>query len=184
MTMPLIYDECTDDKHDACRLRAEALHSTMQRHWNNAVVMFRDAHAVWSITELLDNLNHLNKMTDQLEYLRASTNDGDAIRVAYTTSGEPTAAIIESTSAVVESTSYQSICQSKNEVYYLVAIINSNELAKQVKPLCPTNWAKEYGTSTSTAGSSPSRARCQRLALRSPPRVGRDRRARMRCHDC
>ena len=44
-----------------------------------------------SITELLDNLNHLNKMTDQLEYLRASANDGDAIRVVYATSEEPTA---------------------------------------------------------------------------------------------
>ena len=27
--------------------------------------------------------------------------------------------------------------------YYLIAIINSNELAKQAKPFCPTNWAKE-----------------------------------------
>ena len=82
-------------------------------------------------------------MTDQLEYLRASANDGDTIRVAYATSGEPTAAIIASTSAIVESTSYQTICQSKNEAYYLIAIINSNELAKRAKPLCPTNWAKE-----------------------------------------
>ena len=90
-----------------------------------------------------DNLNHLNKMTDQLEYLRASANGSDAIRVAYTTSGEPTAAIIESTSAIVESTSYQTICQSQNEAYYLIAIINSNELAKRAKPFCPTNWAKE-----------------------------------------
>ena len=143
MTMPLNHDECADDKHDACHLEVEALHPTMQRRWNNAVVMFRDAHADRSITELLANLNHLNKMTDQLEYLRASTNDGDAIRVAYTTSGEPTAAIIESTSTIVESTSYQTICQSKNEAHYLIAIINSNELAKQAKPFCPTNWAKE-----------------------------------------
>ena len=143
MTMPLNHDECADDKHDACHLEVEALHPTMQRRWNNAVVMFRDAHADRSITELLANLNHLNKMTDQLEYLRASTNDGDAIRVAYTTSGEPTAAIIESTSTIVESTSYQTICQSKTEAHYLIAIINSNELAKQAKPFCPTNWAKE-----------------------------------------
>ncbi|MDE2787656.1 MAG: N-6 DNA methylase [Chloroflexota bacterium] len=143
MTMPLNHDECTDNKHDACRLEVEALHSTMQRRWTNAVAMFRDAHAGRSITELLANLNHLNKMTDQLESLRAAANDGDAIRVAYTTSGEPTAAIVASTNAIVESTSYQTICRSKNEAYYLLAIINSNELAKQAKPFCPTNWAKE-----------------------------------------
>ena len=143
MTIPLNHDECADDKHDACRLELEALHPTMRRRWNNAVAMFRDAHADRSITELLDNLNHLNKMTDQLEYLRASANDGHAVRVAYATSGEPTAAIIENTRAIVESTSYQTICQSKSEAYYTLAIINSNELAKQAKPFCPTNWAKE-----------------------------------------
>ena len=96
-----------------------------------------------STTELLDNLNHLNKMTDQLEYLRASANDGDAIRVVYATSGEPTVSVVESTCAIVESTAYQTICKSKNEAYYLIAIINSNELSKRAKPFCPTNWAKE-----------------------------------------
>ena len=119
------------------------LHDSMRRRWNNAAAMFHDSHAGRSITKLLDNLNHLNKMTDQLQYLRTSANDGDAVRVAYSTSGEPTAAIIESTSAIVESTSYQTICHSKNEAYYLIAIINSNELAKRAKPFCPTNWAKE-----------------------------------------
>ena len=115
----------------------------MQRRWNNAVELFREAHKDRSITELLDNLNHLNKMTDQLEYLRVAANDDDAVRVAYATSGEPTAAIIGSTSAIVESTAYQTICQSRSEAYYILAIINSNELAKQAKPFCPTNWAKE-----------------------------------------
>lgn len=143
MTIPLNHDECANDKHDACRLEVEALHPTMRRRWNNAVAMFREAHADRSITELLDNLNHLNKMTDQLEYLRVSANDGHAVRVAYATSGEPTAAIIESTRAIVESTSYQTICQSRSEAYFTLAIINSNELAKQAKPFCPTNWAKE-----------------------------------------
>ena len=115
----------------------------MQRRWNNAVEMFRDAHKDRSITELIDNLNHLNKMTDQLAYLRAAVNDDDAVRVAYTTSGQPTAALIGNSSAIVESTSYQTICQSIGEAHYILAIINSNELAKQAKPLCPTNWAKE-----------------------------------------
>ena len=143
MTMPLNHDECADDKHDSCRLDVEALHPTMQRRWSDAATMFRDAHADRSITELLDNLNHLNKMTDQLEYLRASANECDAIRVVYATSGEPTASVVESTCAIVESTAYQTMCKSKNEAYYLIAIINSNELSKRAKPFCPTNWAKE-----------------------------------------
>ena len=44
ITMPLSHDDCEDDKHDACRLEAGELHSTMQRRWNNAVEMFREAH--------------------------------------------------------------------------------------------------------------------------------------------
>ncbi len=143
MTMPLSHDDCSDDKHEACRLEVEALHTTMQRRWNKAVELFREAHKDRSINELLDNLNHLNKMTDQLEYLRAVANRDDTIRVAYATSGEPTAAIIENASTVVESTAYQTVCQSKREAYYVLAIINSNELARQAKPFCPTNWAKE-----------------------------------------
>ena len=143
MAMPVNHDDCDGDNHNACRLEVEALHSTMQRRWNNAVEMFRDAHKDRSITELIDNLNHLNKMTDQLAYLRAAVNDDDAVRVAYTTSGQPTAALIGNSSAIVESTSYQTICQSIGEAHYILAIINSNELAKQAKPLCPTNWAKE-----------------------------------------
>ena len=143
MTMPLNHDHCSKDKHGANRLEVEALHATMQRRWNNAVELFREAHKDRSINELLDNLNHLNKMTDQLEYLRAAANGDNTVRVAYATSGEPTAAIIENASTVVESTAYQTICQSKPEAYYVLAIINSNELARQAKPFCPTNWAKE-----------------------------------------
>ena len=129
MTMPLNHDNCPGDKHGACQLEVEALHSTMQRRWNNAAELFRDAHKDRSITELLDNLNHLNKMTDQLEYLRAAVEDDVAVRVAYATSGEPTAAIIRNRNAIVESNLYQTICRSEEEASYVLAVINSNALA-------------------------------------------------------
>ena len=143
MSIALNHDDCSDDKHEACRLEVEALHPTMQRRWRNAVELFREAHQGRSITGLFDNLNHLNKLTNQLAYLREAANDENTVRVTYATSGEPTAAIIEGTSAIVESTSYQTICESRSEAYYILAIINSGELAKHAKPFCPTNWAKE-----------------------------------------
>ena len=143
MTMPLSHDNCEDDKHDACRLEVGELHSTMQRRWNNAVEMFREAHKEGGITELIDNLNHLNKLTSQLEYLRGTIAGDGTTRVAYTTSGEPTAAFIGNSSAIVESNLYQTICQSVDEAYFILAIINSNEFAERVKPFCPTNWAKK-----------------------------------------
>ena len=143
MAMPVNHDDCDGDNHNACRLEVEALHSTMQRRWNNAVEMYREAHKNQAIKDLYSRLNHLNILTSQLQYLQGAITGDETVRVAYTTSGQPTAALIGNSSAIVESTSYQTICQSIGEAHYILAIINSNELAKQAKPLCPTNWAKE-----------------------------------------
>ena len=76
MTMPLNHDDCEDDKHDACSLEISALHSTMQQRWNNAATMFGEAHKNRTIKDLYNNLNHLGKLTSQLEYLRGAIDDG------------------------------------------------------------------------------------------------------------
>ena len=129
MTMPLSHNDCEGDKHDECQLEVEALHPTMQRRWNNAAEMFSETHKNQAIKNLYSNLNHLSKLTNQLEYLRGAISGNGTTRVAYTTSGKPTAAIIGNSSAIVESNLYQTTCQSVNEAYYLLTVINSNELA-------------------------------------------------------
>ena len=124
-------------------LDVERLHPTMQRRWNNAAEMFRAAHQNQAIKDLYSNLNHLNKLTDQLEYLRGTIDGDGTVRVAYTQSGQPTAAVIRDSNAIVDHVLFQTTCNSEPESHYIIAIINSNELAKQAKPFCPTNWAKE-----------------------------------------
>ena len=143
MTMPLIHDDCEDDKHDACRLEVAALHSTMQRRWSNAVEMFREAHKNQAIKDLYSNLNHLNKLTSQLGYLQGAIADNGKTRVAYTTQGEPTSAIVRDKYAVIDHKAFQTECQTKEEAHYVTAILNSNQLASQAKPFCTTNWAKK-----------------------------------------
>ena len=143
MTMPLNHDDCEDDKHDACRLEVSELHPTMHRRWNNAVELYRESHKNQAIKDLYNRLNHQSIMTSQLEYLQGAIAGDGTTRVAYTTSGEPTAAFIGNSSAIVESNLYQTICQSVDEAYFILAIINSNEFAERVKPFCPTNWAKK-----------------------------------------
>ena len=133
MTMPLNHDDCEDEKHNSCRLEVSELHSTMQRRWNNAAEMFREAHKERGITELIDNLNHLNKLTSQLEYLREAIAGCEATRIAYTTSGRPTATIIRDNHAMLDTNLYQTACQSAGEAYYILAIINSNELEAAVE---------------------------------------------------
>ena len=135
MTIPLL--------PDGGGLDVERLHPTMQRRWNNAAAMFREAHQGRGITELFDNLNHLSKLTSQIDYLQEAIADNETTRIVYATNGEPTAALINDNHAIAESNLYQTICQSKDEAYYVLAIINSSELATRAKPFCPTNWAKE-----------------------------------------
>ena len=143
MTIPLNHDECDGDKHEACRLEVKGLHPTMQRRWNNAAAMFRDTHKDQTIKELFARLNHQSTLESQLEYLRGSINGGAIIRVAYTAAGRPTATVIKDNHAIFENALFQTVCDSESEAHYILAIINSNELAKRAKPLCPTNWAKE-----------------------------------------
>ena len=143
MTIPMSHDDCEGDKHDACRLEVSSLHSTMQRRWSNAAKMFSEAHKTQSIKDLYSNLNHLNKLTSQLEYLQGAITGDGTVRVAYTTQGQPTAAIIKDKEAILDHKLYQTECGSKDEAHFLIAVLNSEELAIRAKPFCPTNWAKK-----------------------------------------
>ena len=129
MTVPLNHDDCEGNKHDACCLEVSELHPSMQRRWNNAAEMFREAHKNQAIKDLYSNLNHLNKLTSQLEYLQSAITGDGTVRVAYTQAGQPTAAVIRDSNAIVDRKLYQTICQSEDEAYYVLAVINSDVLA-------------------------------------------------------
>ena len=91
--------------------------------------MFREAHKNQAIKDLYSNMNHLNKLTSQLEYLRDAITDNTTVRVAYTGIGQPTAATIKDNHAILDAALYQTKCKSEDEACYLTAIINSNKLA-------------------------------------------------------
>ena len=143
MTMPLNHSECDGDKHDACQLEVAELHPTMQRRWTIAEGMYRQAHRNQAIKDLYDRLNYQKILTSQLQYLQVAINNSTMIRVAYTQSGQPTAAIIPDHHAIVDRKLYQTVCRSKDEAHYLIAILNSNELAVRARPFCTSNWAKK-----------------------------------------
>ena len=84
---------------------------------------------------LYQNLNYLSKLTNQLAYLR---DPGDRpVRIAYSSSGVPTAALIADTQAILDYTLFQVTCSNLNEAYYLLAIINSDALASEVNRFMP-----------------------------------------------
>ena len=143
MTMPLDHSKCDGDKHDACRLDVESLHHTMRRRWINAAEMFSEAHKNQVINDLYGRLNYQTILTTQLEYLQAAICGSEKTRLAYTQSGQPTAAIIRDNHAIVDRKLYQTICCSEDEAQYLTAVLNSNELAARARPFCTSNWAKK-----------------------------------------
>ena len=137
MTMPLNHDDCEGTKHDACRVDAESLHDSMRRRWDQAAEMYRKAHEGQAIEQLYQRLNHQKALTTQLEYLQGAIAEGGAIRLAYTSAGRPTATVIKDHHAVLENALFQTICRSELEAYYVVAIINSDALAKAAETFMP-----------------------------------------------
>ena len=134
MTMPL--------NHDNSELEIAELHQTMRNRWRIMASLYREAHENQAITELLDNLNHLSKLTSQLAYLRGAIAGGGTVRIAYTTSGRPTSAIIRDDRAIVDTNLYQTECRSESEAYYLTAILNSDILMESAELFMPRG---QYG---------------------------------------
>ena len=74
----------------------------------------------------------MGKLSSQLEW---QSNPADSrIRVVYTKSGEPTAAIIRDDRALIDHLLYWIPCRDGDEANYLLAIINSDTLQEAVQP--------------------------------------------------
>ena len=141
MTLPLDHISCPVNpktgavRHAACVVDIAKLDSRMQTRWNTMSSLWDANKGKNDKKTLYQNLNYLSKLTSQLEWLR---NPGDRpIRIAYTTSGEPTATLISDDQAVLDTTLYQVTCRDLNEAYYLLAIINSDTLRASVDQFMP-----------------------------------------------
>ena len=78
-------------------------------------------------------MDYYGKLSAQLGWRR---DPGDRpVRVVYTKSGEPTAALLDDDMAIVDHLLYWVACKDAQEAYYLLAIINSDALREAVRPL-------------------------------------------------
>ena len=153
MMIPLDHTHCPgrpDGKsiqHNACNVDAQELNPNMRARWEKMQRLWEANRGKTDTKTLTQNLNWLNKLTSQLEYLRRLIFPAEPvarpIRIAYTQNGRPTAALITDNRAILDRSLYQVTCRNLDEAYYLLAIINSNALAQAAKPFCSTNWAKE-----------------------------------------
>ena len=127
MTLPL--------GHNSGEVDTAALDTRMRTRWNTMSALWDANKGKNDKKSLYQNLNYLSKLTNQLAYLR---DPGDRpVRIAYSSSGVPTAALIADTQAILDYTLFQVTCSNLNEAYYLLAIINSDALALEVNRFMP-----------------------------------------------
>ena len=138
MEVPLDHSGCKLDKAaqhlggKKCVLNVQALHTNMRSRWEIMEKLWDANKGKNNEKSLYENLNYLSKLTSQLDYLR--TVGFRATRVAYTQSGRPTAALITDNMAILDRKLYQVRCDSLDEAYYLLAVINSVTLEDAVVP--------------------------------------------------
>ena len=84
---------------------------------------------------LLGQLDYLHKLSFQLAW-RTQSNERP-VRLLYAGSGTPTASILFDNRAFVDYTLFWVACKDLDEAHYLLAVINSEHLFEQLKPLMP-----------------------------------------------
>lgn len=95
---------------------------------------WRDMSSLWDAHKkptnklsLIEQLDYRNKLSSQL--------GGHPIRLIYTTSGRPTAALLIDSSTIIDTSLYLITCDTLAEAYYLSAIINSKGMYEAVEPM-------------------------------------------------
>ena len=108
------------------------LERRMRGRWRIISDLWETHRAEANRMNLLEQLNYMGKLSSQLEW--QGNSRGRQIRLAYSTAGQPTAALLGTNEFVTERL-YWLTCRSLEEANYLMAIINSNRLEEAVYPL-------------------------------------------------
>ena len=114
-------------------IRLGGLERRMRERWQTISAMWETNKAPANHLNLLGQINYLHKLSSQLEWQHNS--DERALRVVYTKSGEPTAALLQDCGALVDHLLYWIPCRTIQEANYLLAIINSDVLQEAITPL-------------------------------------------------
>ena len=109
----------------------QSLDENMRARWEKMERLWEANRKKSDSKSLTQNLNWLNKLTSQLDYLRNPRHR--PYRIAYTQSGRPTAALITDRKAILDRKLYQVTCRDLDEANYLLAIINSSALEMAVR---------------------------------------------------
>ena len=124
----------TDDKGPG-GIRLGGLERRMRERWQTVSDLWETNKAPVNTLSLLSQLDYLHKLSSQLEW-QSDPNDRP-VRLVYTSSGQPTAAILHDDAALVENLLFWVACKDTDEANYLLAIINSAALYDAVSDIMP-----------------------------------------------
>ena len=105
----------------------------MRERWKTINSLWEVNKALANNLNLLDQLDYMGKLSSQLQWQQDAGNR--PVRVVYTKSGEPTAALLQDNGTLVDHLLYWVTCKDMNEANYLLAVINSDALQDAVHPL-------------------------------------------------
>lgn len=105
----------------------------MRGRWQQVSALWEQHKGANDRKNLLNRLDYHRELSAQLEWRK--NNKDTPIRVVYTASGEPTAAIIDTHDTIVDYTLFWTSCRDLQEAHYVLAIINSRILYETAKPL-------------------------------------------------
>ena len=128
-------DEIPTSDNGVGGIRVGRLSQRMRDRWCSASRLWEENKSTVNKLNLIGQFNYWGHLSAQLEWRK---NRGDRpVRVVYTKSGVPTAALLEDDEAMVDHKLFWIACKDTGEAHYLLAIINSDTLYKSVAPLMP-----------------------------------------------
>ena len=121
-------------------IRLGGLERRMRSRWQTVSRLWEENKAVATKLDLSERLDYHRELSAQLKWIQYP--DVRPVRVVYTSSGQPTAALLQDHQCLVENVLFWIPCRNTSEANYLLAIINSNRLYEAVAPLMPKG---QYG---------------------------------------
>ena len=116
-------------------IRLAGLERRMRERWQTVSRLWEDNRALANGLNLLERLDYVRNLSSQLEWQR--NPEGRPVRLVYTSSGQPTAAILYHDTDLVENVLFWVACRDTDEANYLLAIINSEALYSAVSGMMP-----------------------------------------------
>ena len=116
-------------------IRLGGLERRMRERWQTVSRLWEENKAQANRLNLLERLDYMSNLSSQLEW--QSNPQDRPVRVVYSSSGQPTAAILNSEAGLVENVLFWVPCKGNEEAHYLLAIINSEALYESVSGLMP-----------------------------------------------